>query len=119
MAQAPEGTKLLLKGTYNGSDGVLKKGTVIQAKVPVEEFGNAQARDVRQGCTFTSADGICLEGGFEPESAEVIPSFSEQIVTSGTDTYLYQVTVKPIPYSEEENNTGGITIIIGTEFTDK
>ena len=40
----------------------------IYLKVPKSEFGDATASDVRKGKTFTSADGVMVEGTYEGES---------------------------------------------------
>jgi len=47
------------------------------------------------------------------QEKEVIPKMEEQIVVPDEDIdYLSKVTVAPIPYKEEENEAGGITIKI-------
>jgi len=57
-------------------------------------------------------------GGAESElvsqSKTVIPSTEEQVVLPDSGyTHLSQVTVAAIPYAENENTAGGITVTIG------
>ncbi len=113
MASAPDGIKIVLDGTYEGADGVLKSGTPIQAKVPAEQFGDAVAEDVVYGKNFTGADGFRVDGQFKPQSAEVTPKSTEQVVKPNTSYYLDKVTVKPIPYKEVVDSNGGITVYTG------
>ena len=113
MASAPDGIKIMLDGTYEGPDGVLKSGTTVQALVPAEQFGDAEAEHVVQGTTFTSASGFQVAGSFAPQTAEVTPSSAEQTVTPSKSHYLEKVTVKPIPYKEVTDSNGGITVYTG------
>lgn len=54
------------------------------------------------------------DGVISAQSKTVTPSVSQQLIQpdSGFD-YLSSVTVNPIPYSEEENEAGGTTVVIG------
>ena len=54
--------------------------------------------------------------GANAQSKEVTPSTNQQTVLPDTDdgfNYLSQVVVNPIPYVENDNSAGGITVTIG------
>ena len=73
--------------------------------------------NIRQGVTVLGVTGT-MSGteGANAETKEVTPSAAPQTILPDTEkgyNYLAQVTVKPIPYTETENEAGGITVTIG------
>lgn len=87
------------------------------AQLSETEKAKLIAENIRQGVTLLGVEGSMT--GTEdanPQSVEVTPSTSEQVVLPDTDAgynYIAQVTVKAIPYSETENSAGGMTVTIG------
>lgn len=75
------------------------------------------SENIRQGVTLLGVPGSMT--GTEdanPQSVEVTPSAEGQTILPDTDegyNYIAQVTVKPIPYTETENEAGGTTVTIG------
>lgn len=87
------------------------------AQLAETEKAKLIAENIRQGVTLLGVEGS-MSGTEDanPQSVEVTPSTSEQVVLPDTDAgynYIAQVTVKPIPYSETENSAGGMTVTIG------
>ena len=94
---------------YHDGSGTVQIDTTEQAKLISE--------NIRQGVTILGVDGSMT--GTEDANAqnvEVTPSAEAQTVlpdaTQGYN-YLAQVVVNPIPYTETENDAGGITVTIG------
>lgn len=88
-------------------------------KVAIDSNEQAKliAENIREGITVLGITGT-MSGTEDanPESKEVTPSTSEQVILPDTDSgynYISQVTVKAIPYVETENTAGGITATIG------
>lgn len=51
----------------DGSDYILRSGAYLMAAAPANQFGDAEAADVAKGKTFTSAEGLLVEGTHECE----------------------------------------------------
>lgn len=49
----------------DGSDYILRSGAYLMAAAPADQFGDAAAADVAKGKTFTSAEGLLVEGTHE------------------------------------------------------
>lgn len=49
----------------DGSDYILRSGAYLMAAAPANQFGDAAAADVAKGKTFTSAEGLLVEGTHE------------------------------------------------------
>jgi hypothetical protein len=87
------------------------------AEIAAVEQQKLIAENIREGVTILGVQGSMT--GTEDavaETKEVTPSTSEQVILPNTDegyNYIAQVTVKPIPYVETENNAGGLTVTIG------
>lgn len=73
------------------------------------------AQNIRKGVMILGVNGgMTGTEDANPQAKEVISSMVEQIVLPDSGyNYLSQVTVKPIPYVENENTAGGITVTIG------
>lgn len=52
----------------DGSDYILRSGAYLMAAAPANQFGDAAAADVAKGKTFTSAEGLLVEGTHECET---------------------------------------------------
>lgn len=87
------------------------------AQLSETEKAKLIAENIRQGVTLLGVEGSMTgTENANPQSVEVTPSISEQVVLPDTDAgynYIAQVTVKAIPYSETENSAGGMTVTIG------
>lgn len=85
--------------------------------IDANEQAKLIAENIREGITVLGVTGtISGTEDANPESKEVIPSTSEQVILPNTDAgynYISQVTVKAIPYVETENTAGGLTATIG------
>lgn len=71
--------------------------------------------NIREGVIVLGVEGA-MSGSEDskPQSKEVTPSAVQQVILPDAGyNCLAQVTVKPIPYSEMENEAGGITVTIG------
>lgn len=85
--------------------------------IATDEKAKLIAENIRQGVTILGVEGSMT--GTEDANAqtvEVTPSATAQTILPDADkgyNYLAQVTVKPIPYTETENEAGGTTITIG------
>lgn len=96
------------KGYHDGSG---------KASLDDTEKAKLIPENIRQGITMFGVEGTM--SGTEDANAqtiEVTSSATEQVITPDTDSgynYIAQVTVKPMPYSETENDAGGITVTIG------
>lgn len=94
---------------YHDGSGKVQIDSAEQAKIIPE--------NIRQGVTVLGVE--CTMSGTEganAETKEVTPSAVEQVILPDTDkgyNYIAQVTVKPIPYVETENEAGGVTVTIG------
>lgn len=94
---------------YHDGSGKVQIDSAEQAKIIPE--------NIRQGVTVLGVEGT-MSGteGANAETKEVTPSAVEQVILPDTDkgyNYIAQVTVKPIPYVETENEAGGVTVTIG------
>lgn len=92
---------------YHDGSGKVQIDSTEQAKLV--------AANIREGVTILGVEGT-MSGteGANPQAKEVTPSLAEQqILPDEGYNYLSQVTVKPIPYVESENNAGGMTVTIG------
>lgn len=85
--------------------------------IEATEVAKLISENIRQGVTLLGVEGSMT--GTEDavaQSVEVTPSAETQTIlpdsTKGYN-YLAQVTVKPVPYTETENEAGGITVTIG------
>ena len=86
-------------------------------KVSIDDTEKSKliAANIRDGVTILGVTGS-MSGteGANPQAKEVTPSTKEQSVLPDEGyNYLSQVTVKPIPYAESDNNAGGKTVTIG------
>lgn len=96
------------KGYHDGSG---------KASLDDTEKAKLIPENIRQGITMFGVEGTM--SGTEDANAqtiEVTSSATEQVITPNTEegyNYIAQVTVKPMPYSETENDAGGITVTIG------
>lgn len=105
VVESKEQEIVIPQGYHDGS-GKVTISTVEQAKlIP----GN-----VREGVTILGVEGA-MSGSEDskPQSKTVTPSAEEQtILPDETYNCLSQVTVLAIPYAENENSAGGITVTI-------
>jgi hypothetical protein len=107
-------------GAINKKDGVY---TVPQGyhdgsgKVQLADAEKAKliAENIREGITVLGVTGsMSGSEGMSPQAKTVTPSTSEQVVLPDSGyNCLSEVTVAPIPYVENENSAGGITVTIG------
>lgn len=80
---------------------------------------NEQAKlipeNIREGVTVLGVEGTMSGSeGVKPQAKEATPSATEQVILPDNGyNYLSQVTVKAIPYTENENSAGGKTVKIG------
>ena len=92
---------------YHDGSGKVGISTVEQSKLVPE--------NIRAGITILGVVGdMSGTEAVNPQSKTIVPSTEEQVVLPDSGyNYLSQVTVSPIPYVENENTAGGITITIG------
>lgn len=80
---AQEGTDLCLSGAA-AQDGILRSGDIVTIKKPLAHLGNAAAKDVASGKTFTGAAGIAIDGTLPEKTADsaavVLSTESAQLV---------------------------------------
>ncbi|MFI3173720.1 MAG: hypothetical protein R3Y53_00790 [Bacillota bacterium] len=85
-------------------------------KVALDEVEKAKLvpNNIKQGIVLFGVEGTCDASGDVTVCAKTVtPSLVEQVVLPDEDAdYLSQVTVAAIPYIENENAAGGITITI-------
>ena len=94
-------------GYYDGSGKAVLDSTSSQ---------NLIANNIREGIEILGITGTM--SGSEDVNAQaknVTPSSSQQVITPDSPTYNYlsQVTVAAIPYTETDNQQGGVTVEIG------
>lgn len=101
-----DGKYTVPQGYHDGS-GTVQIDPTEQAKITPE--------NIRQGVTFLGVTGeMSGEEGVNAQSREVTPTTEDQSVLPETGyNYLTSVLVKAIPYIENENSAGGITVTIG------
>lgn len=92
---------------YHDGSGAVQIDPNEQAKLTPE--------NIRQGVTVLGVTGTMSgEEGVNAQSKEVTPTTEEQsVIPDDGYNYLTSVLVKPIPYIENENSAGGITVTIG------
>ena len=94
---------------YHDGSGKVQIASTEQAKLIPE--------NIRSGVTVLGVTGnMSGTEGAKPQSKEVTPTTSEQIILPDSDkgyNYLAQVVVNAIPYVESDNSAGGITVTIG------
>lgn len=117
-------------GTMNNNGGVTGKITTKTGKYTVPQgyhdgSGTVQIDSTEQAKLIPSniRDGVTILGvegemsgteGAKPQSKEVTPTTEQQtILPDDGYNYLSEVVVKPIPYSESDNSSGGKTVTIG------
>ena len=83
--------------------------------IDANEQAKLIAANIRQGVTILGVEGTM--SGSESTKAQTktaTPSTEEQVILPDSGyTHLAQVTITAIPYSENENSAGGITVTIG------
>lgn len=92
---------------YHDGSGSVQIDSIEQAKlIP----GN-----IREGVTILGVAGeMSGTEDANPQSKEVTPSTETQTILPDEGyNYLAQVVVHPIPYSENDNSAGGVTVTIG------
>ena len=87
------------------------------AEIAAAEQEKLIAANIREGVTLLGIEGT-MSGTEDahPQAVEVTPKATEQTILPDTEkgfNYLSQVTVKPIPYVETQNEQGGTTVTIG------
>lgn len=110
--------------THTTSDGIFRTTDDVILAVAASKYGDASASDVAKGKTFTSKNGVKIEGTYEPPSTEpslqvktVTPTAADQVVTADTNyDGLSQVTVSGDANLTPENIKSGVSIfgITGT-----
>lgn len=94
------------QGYHDGSGEITIKDTEKQKIIP---------ENIRAGITILGIEGnMSGTEDAKPQSKSVTPTMSEQVILPDEGyNYLSQVTVASIPYTENENSAGGITVTIG------
>ena len=86
-------------------------------KATLDETEQAKlvAKNIRQGISLFGVEGsMSSTEGMKAQSKAVTPKITKQtILPDETYNALSQVEVAAIPYSEAENNAGGLTVTIG------
>lgn len=110
--------------THTTSDGIFRTTDDVILAVAASKYGDASASDVAKGKTFTSKNGVKIEGTYEPPSTEpslqvktVTPTAADQVVTADTNyDGLSQVTVSGDSNLIANNIKSGVSIfgITGT-----
>lgn len=92
---------------YHDGSGKVQIAPAEQAKIIPD--------NIRSGISILGVTGTM--SGTESVKAQaktVTPTTAQQIVTPDSGyNYISQVTVKAIPYTESQNNAGGVTVTIG------
>lgn len=100
---AKDGSYTVPTGYHDGS------GTVVLTNVE-----NLTAGNLKSGVSVLGITGTYSGEAAVLQSKTVTPSFSQQVITADTGyDALSQVTVGAIPYSETDNEFGGVTVTIG------
>lgn len=85
-------------------------------KVTIDATEQAKlvAKNIRQGVTILGVTGtMSTTEGLKAQSKTATPSTAKQTVLPDKDyNALSQVTINPIPYTETDNEQGGITVTI-------
>lgn len=87
------------------------------AEIAAAEQEKLIPANIREGVTLLGIEGT-MSGTEDahPQAVEVTPKATEQTILPDAEqgfNYLSQVTVKPIPYVETQNEQGGTTVTIG------
>lgn len=87
------------------------------AEIAAAEQEKLIAANIREGVTLLGIEGT-MSGTEDahPQAVEVTPKATAQTILPDAEqgfNYLSQVTVKPIPYVETQNEQGGTTVTIG------
>lgn len=110
---AVTGVIKLKDGVYNVPIGYHDgSGTVV---IDPTEMAKLIASNIRSGVTILGVTGTMTGSeGIVAQSRVVTPSTVQQVILPQEGyTHLVQVTVEAIPYTEAENNAGGLTVTIG------
>lgn len=110
---AVSGTIKLKDGVYTVPIGYHDgSGTVV---IDPTEMAKLIASNIREGVTILGVTGTMSGSeGIVSQTKTVTPSTSQQnILPDEGYTHLAEVIINPIPYTETENNAGGLTITIG------
>lgn len=82
--------------------------------ISVDEKAKLIPANIKAGVSILDVEGAYGGETVKAHSKTVTPKTTAQTVLPGEGyDYLSQVTVSPIPYSEEANSAGGITVTIG------
>lgn len=110
---AVAGTIKLKDGVYTVPIGYHDgSGTVV---IDPTEMAKLIASNIREGVTILGVTGTMSGSeGIVSQTKTVTPSTSKQnVLPDAGYTHLAEVIINPIPYTETENNAGGLTITIG------
>lgn len=87
-----------------------------KVQIAASEQEKLIASNIREGVTVLGVTGtMSSTEGAKPQAKTVTPTTSEQEILPDSESgynYLSQVTVEAIPYSETENEQGGLTATI-------
>lgn len=86
-----------------------------KAEIAPAEAAKLIPKNIREGVTVLGVAGT-MSGSenMKPQAKTVTPTFEQQeILPDANYNCLSQVTVKPIPMTETDNEAGGVTLTIG------
>ncbi len=87
-----------------------------KVKISEDEQAKIIAQNIKQGIVILGVTGSLRPASdIKAQVKTVTPSLDQNVVVTADPTYDYlsQVTVNKVPYKEEENAAGGITVTIG------
>lgn len=90
---------------YHSGSGKVTIATTEQNKIV--------AANIKSGVSILGVSGSYTGEAIQTQEKTATPSASAQTITPDSGKYLTKVTVNAIPYSEEDNSAGGITVTIG------